>query len=90
MEGIQEGTFSVNNCIQKDKGLDRGAEPLRMKLCWVTLSGLYSDIRVVIYTVHSPLFFPWDRLDRARLTVYDGYLQSNLPLGTFENQDGRH
>ena len=74
----KRGTFTVDNCIQKDKGLDRGAEPPRTKLCWVTLSGLYSDIPVVIYTVHSPLFFPWDRRDRARLTVYGSHLESNL------------
>ena len=35
IEGIRRGIFYVKNGISKGKGLDLGAEPPRIRICWV-------------------------------------------------------
>ena len=47
IESQERGTFSVENGIQKDKGLDLGEEPPCIKLCWVARLGEQNRLMLI-------------------------------------------
>ena len=55
IEGIRKDYFSVKNGIWKGKGLDLGAEPPHLKLCWVPPPSLYYE-KENFYSAHAYAF----------------------------------